>query len=58
MDFDKIKKAAKDTIKIVGGKVEEKFARSDAEEVTNAKPQSNKYDDIEDFDDVMGDTSF
>ena len=56
MDFDKIKKAAKDTIKIVGGKVEEKFARSDAEEVTNAKPQSNKYDDIDDFDDVMGDT--
>lgn len=60
MDFDKIKKAAKDTIKIVSNKVDEKLSRSDDDEMFEVKSAKTVYDDIDDFtdadDDLMGET--
>ena len=60
MDFDKIKKAAKDTIKIVSNKVDEKLSRSDDDEMFEVKSAKTVYDDIDDFteadDDFMGET--
>lgn len=60
MDFDKIKKAAKDTIKIVSNKVDEKLSRSDDDEMFEVKSAKTVYDDIYDFteadDDLMGET--
>ena len=59
MDFDKIKKAAKDTIKMVSNKVEEKLSRPD-DDVIEIKQNNTVYDDIDDFtediNDVMGTT--
>ncbi len=58
MDFEKIKKAAKDTIKMVSNKVEEKFSRPD-EDVVEIKTSKTVYDDMDDFtadDDIMGTT--
>ncbi len=61
MDFDKIKKAAKDTIKMVSNKVEEKLSKADDDEdVIEIKGNRTVYDDFDDFsendDDIMGTT--
>lgn len=59
MDFDKIKKAAKNTIKIVSDKVEETFARPDEDETIELRTNPVAYDDVDDFsdnDDLMGNT--
>ncbi len=56
MDLDKIKKAAKNTIKIVSDKVEETFARTNEDEVIELKNNPVAYDDVDDFDDLMGNT--
>lgn len=57
MDFDKIKKAAKDTIKMVGDKVEDKFSTRD---INIAPTDSADFvDDLDDFSidsDEMGQT--
>ena len=58
MDFDKIKKAAKDTIKMVSNKVEEKLSASD-DDMIEVKPEKFANDDFDDFsqnDDMMGTT--
>ena len=60
MDFDKIKKAARNTIKMVSNKVEETFLRPDEDEdMIELKSDSKGYDDFDDFteaDDFMGQT--
>lgn len=57
MDFDKIKKAAKNTMKIVSDKVEETFSRPENEDIP--KKQADPIDDFDDFtldDDPLGTT--
>lgn len=60
MDFNKIKKAAKNTIRMVSNKVEETFLRPDDEDdMIELKANSKAYDDIDDFtadEDIMGST--
>ena len=50
MDFDKIKKAAKDTLKIVSNKVDEKFSETE-DNTIKFKPKKNEtvISDIDDF---------
>lgn len=57
MDFDKIKNAAKNTIKIVSDKVEETFSHPENEDIP--KKQATPIDDFDDFtldDDPLGTT--
>lgn len=60
MNFDKIKKVAKDAIRTVSSKVEEKLLRTeDEEDMIELKSEPDMYDEIDDFSeesDYMGET--
>lgn len=60
MDFDKIKRAARNTLKMVSNKVEETFLRpDDDEEMIELKPDKQIFDDFDSFadsEDIMGQT--
>ena len=59
MNFNKITKFAKDAIKAMGNKVEEKFLRDDEEDMIELHPQQDLYDEVDDFSedpDYMGQT--
>lgn len=59
MNFSKITKFAKDAIKAMGSKVEEKFLRDDEEDMIELHTRPDLYDEVDDFSeepDYMGQT--